>query len=76
MNDIDNSTKIELLCELAHNRVPKSCIKSNKDVSISHISKKFIITSHTGHRPSFRTAKKCVLFGDHIHSLTGLSLQP
>ena len=31
MNDIDNSTKIELLCELAHDRVPKSCIKENKD---------------------------------------------
>ena len=30
MNDIDNSTKIELLCELAHDRVPKSCIKENK----------------------------------------------
>ena len=30
MNTINNSTKIEMLCELAHNRVEEECINDSR----------------------------------------------
>ena len=34
MNSINNSTKIELLCELAHNRVKEECINDSRSMYI------------------------------------------
>ena len=36
MNKINNSTKIEMLCELAHNRVKEECINKYDSNNDSH----------------------------------------